>query len=207
MMMMSITYYDANTWITHLLHLHAACSFATNYHPIHPIKRNLLNLPNVEHTPLHMSLDILFNLLRGFWFTISYFTYCLVWWRFNLILTSQVTEATYGREYQLQAMMDTPSEKYGLRVSFHLWANYKLTIEANQWEWRWVFIKCQIVNWPRRPLGTDTHRIFIFNIYSGNQQINFSGEELLCLQWQKQFSATSQRQRVIIISQRFIHFC
>jgi len=28
----------------------------------------------------------------------------------------KVTEATYGREYQLQAMMDTPSEKYGLRV-------------------------------------------------------------------------------------------
>ena len=28
----------------------------------------------------------------------------------------QVTEATYGREYQLQATMDTPSDKYGLRV-------------------------------------------------------------------------------------------
>jgi len=28
----------------------------------------------------------------------------------------KVTEATYGREYQLQATMDTPSDKYGLRV-------------------------------------------------------------------------------------------
>ena len=36
-------------------------------------------------------------------------------WAESTIL--QVTEATYGREYQLQAMMDTPSEKYGLRVS------------------------------------------------------------------------------------------
>ena len=31
-------------------------------------------------------------------------------------LDAQVTEATYGREYQLQATMDTPSDKYGLRV-------------------------------------------------------------------------------------------
>ena len=33
-----------------------------------------------------------------------------------LLASPQVTEATYGREYQLQATMDTPSVKYGLRV-------------------------------------------------------------------------------------------
>ena len=60
-------------------------------------------------------------------------------------LALQVTEATYGREYQLQAMMDTPSEKYGLRVRFHLpicehlyrvsfylRSDCKFTIEATQ---------------------------------------------------------------------------
>ena len=44
-------------------------------------------------------------------------------WAESTIL--QVTEATYGREYQLQAMMDTPSEKYGLRVSLHFVGKYK----------------------------------------------------------------------------------